>query len=283
MSYQTPTIQTFVVVFSAPKNEVLDPGEQTMRPQMQMRALADFFMDSQSGNNSNVRCDTFIGATNGALSKANGLITASGASGSIVCTVNGVTSTVTASGGDPASMTLLVAAIVANASALVKNAVQACNLAAVATCVSAVAGDYIEIDRVRITLVTTKGGGDFTQCQVAASDNAQATALTASINTHPYLSTIVFAIASTNTVTVRQITGTTGYFMTSTATRLATTGTSSGKLAATAIGLISSIRPEISGNWITLAASGTGMSASVARLAGAVGGDTTAAAFSFRG
>lgn len=196
--------------------------------------------------------------------RASGTLALSTASGAVGGVINGVTVTATWATSDINSASLVAAAINASADALVKDLVEACNLAATFTLATTLAGDSVSILGYTFTAQpsATLRYDEFNQ---SGTDTADAASLVTQINAREGLNQLVWASSSAGVVTVRQIAGTTAKGV------LAKSGaaiTLSGQLAATATVLVTSYRPGVAGNCITLAASGTGVTASVARLAG---------------
>lgn len=196
-------------------------------------------------------------------------ITFSGASGTVGAVINGITLTFTHGASDIADGTTLSANLNASTDPLVQYLAQACNLANTVTCASVAVADFVDIAGVRLTAVagTNLQPWEFSQ---SGTDTADGASLAAQINAHPNLKNSFVAINAAGVVSIRQIIGTTaaGVVFSNNATRLAV----SGALAATAVTLITSIAPGILGNCMTLAASGTGVTASTARLSNGTGG-----------
>jgi hypothetical protein len=197
---------------------------------------------------------------------AYGTVAMATASGAITITINGVAvGSETWATSDAATGTALCVDIVGSSDALVQNIVYACNLAATFTLASVAAGQYVEVLGYRFTAASPSSGLREDEFSISGTDAQDATALANAINARPGCNELVIATVSSAVVTVRQITGT------SAAGVLAKSGagiTLSGQLAATGTVLITSQRPGVFGNCITLAATGTNTTASGARLTG---------------
>lgn len=186
-------------------------------------------------------------------------------SDTVGATINGVALTATWATSDANSCSLVAAAIVASSNALIRDVVQACNLAATFTLSSVGVGESVTILGYTFTAkpTSTLQANEFNQ---SGNDTADATSLAAQINARPGLNEKVIATSAAGVVTVRQITGTTA------AGTLSKSGagiTLSGQLAATAEILVTALRPGVMGNCVTIAASGTNVSigGSATRLA----------------
>jgi hypothetical protein len=152
-------------------------------------------------------------------------------------------------------------------------------MACTAALVSVAAGEWININGVRFTANAGPCPHLPTEFDISGNDTADAAALVAKINDHPLLRDQVFATNSTNTVTIRQLTGTVGLpvYKESAGTTLG--GLSSGLMAAVATVLYTSVERTRLANGITIAATGTGHTASGARLTGGVGSDALPQSF----
>lgn len=198
---------------------------------------------------------------------ASGTLTLSAASGAVGGVINGVTITATAAGGDIASAGLVVAAINASSNALVANLVKAANYAATITCGTFTEGSELNVHGVKLRAVRSAASppevGVFS---LAGTTTNVATALAAAINAHPVLRDRVIATSAVAVVTVRAIEATPVDL--SVSQTQGTGATISGNLAPVAVILLTSLWKGTVGNQVTLAASGTGVTASGTRLAG---------------
>lgn len=204
-----------------------------------------------------------------------GLVLAT-ASGAVGGTVNGVTVTTTASGGDTNTAGLIAAAINASTNALVQGFVTANNLTATLTLTSVTAGATVDICGTRFTAtsgtpVNYVSGSALNTFDISGSDAADATALAAAINASPNLSNYIAAVPVSNVVRLFarrfSFSGTATFAWPSGPgiplnTVLSNSGTivaSAASLAAGAFVALNACVPGVSGNAITIAASGTGM------------------------
>lgn len=208
----------------------------------------------------------------GTLAAVQTLALSSG-SGAVGGTINGVTVTDTWATSDTISAGLIAAAINASTDALVQYHVQASNLAATITLATCLAQGFIEICGYRLRPVGKVGAAPNTLApgtfDVTGSDTADAQALVAAIKAMPGLQDLVWAANSSGVVTVSAR----GPAATLPVNQLLKSGTSGvtvsgGALAATANVVVSALVKGLPGNTITLAASGTGVTAGGARLAG---------------
>lgn len=188
------------------------------------------------------------------------------ASGAQTVVLNGVTVSSFSHGAtDTADATTVAANINASSNALIQYLCEASNLAATFTLASLTVGQYVQIGEYKFTAgnnATLRADEFYIG---AVGDTADATSLAAQINARAGLNEDFFASSSSGVVTVRQRRGTTAL------KALAKSGagiTLSGQLAATATVLVSSTRPGPIGNAFTLSVTGTGATASGARLTG---------------
>lgn len=200
---------------------------------------------------------------------AYGTLTFSSTSGTIGCVINGVTLTFAEGASDQADSNTMVTTINDSADALVKNIVEADNRTTTITLTSTAIGTYFEIAGHKFVAVAKASDAPGT-FEVSGTDTADAGTLVTAINTHPGTMDVVVADNSAGVVTVRS--------------RRASTPTlevkmfASGEvlaasvLTASTVVTVSAIRKGVTGNCITLAASGMGVTASGARL---TGGTTT--------
>ena len=190
----------------------------------------------------------------------------SSASGDVTATINGVDNTVTYATSDTVTAGLMVAAINASTTALSYGGrdVEADNRAATWTLTSTAVGTTLKIGNYTIRAVAKAAGrrGEF---EVSGNDTADAAAVVTAISTFPALNDIVVASSSSGVVTIRSRRASTAALDLS---LVASAEVLSGQMAAGATVLISAVPKGVPGNFITLAASGTGATAGAARLAG---------------
>lgn len=200
-----------------------------------------------------------------AKAHASGTVAYSSASGAQTVVINGVTVASFSHGAsDAADATTAAASITSSTNALIQYLVEACNLAATFTLSGVAVGQFVQIGDFKFTAVNTStpGADEF---YVGGTDTQDAASLVTQILARLGLNENVFASSSSGVVTVRQRRGTTSSYP------LVKSGagiTLSGQLAATATVLVSSQRPGPIGNLATLSVTGTGASASAARLTG---------------
>ena len=217
----------------------------------------------------------YSGSTEPAFANA-GVAIASG-TGSVGATINGVTVTATWATSDTNSCALVAAAINASSNALVQGFVTANNLTATLTLTSVAAGNVVQVCGTNFTAVTAipnfasgYNNGLFVRTGTDATD---ATNLAAAINSMPGLMRFVHAVPVSNVVRLfaRQYvyTSATNTFswpvLPGTPTNAIISGASTivasaGQLAPGAFVGITSLMPGVSGNAMTVAASGTGVS-----------------------
>jgi hypothetical protein len=210
-----------------------------------------------------------IYADGAAAKYAYGTLVLSGGAGAVGGTINGVTITDTYATSDTHSAGLIAAAIDASTNALVQYFVTASNVAGSFALSTVVAGTKIGFDGVEFTAIAG-GTAKPHEFSISGNDAADATALAAAMVACPYLNTKYFIIASSSSVIIAQrsggsTVGTHQKMRTSAATVTLT------QLVAGATVYISAMQPGIWGNVVTLAASGTGVTAGAARLAGGTG------------
>lgn len=206
---------------------------------------------------------------------ASGLLLASTASGAVGGTICGTLVTVTAAGGDTATMTALAAAI--NANAAVNRRVGATNVSSRVTLASVTAGQYIDVCGVRFTAAsgTPTAFGVF---DISGADTADAASLAQAINRHPALAMKFAAVSSAAVVYVFPTTPRTlsptqdkwagilnvGSFSTFTVNQQF-------PVAGAACAVFAAVPGDI-GNEVRLVASGTGITAATNGSAGFLGG-----------
>lgn len=211
-----------------------------------------------------------------------GTVTLATVSAADTVTLNGVAFTAVAGaaaanqfsidGTDIVDATALVTSINASVTALVSGYLKASNKSATATLASVAVGDTITVDGVTFRAVAAATPLSLTEFSQSGDDTADAAALAAKINAHPYLREQVMASSAAAVVTIRQLP------WVSRTIALAETGTtitlSAASLAATAIVGIFYVEKGQAGNMVTLASSnGSRLAVSGARLTG--GSSTT--------
>lgn len=201
---------------------------------------------------------------------AHAMLVGSSLSGSVGGTIAGTAVTVTASGGDTATQTALVAAILANTS--VNRIVAASNRAAQVTLASVAAGDRINIFGCNFVAVATSAAvlvpGDF---NIDGTDTQDATALALAINRHPVLAGRVVAISSAAVVFIFLIEDRAPNERECITNPPTTITVNVAKPTAGARTAVVCLTPGLVGNEVRLAASGTGMTAVTAGTAGQLG------------
>lgn len=188
---------------------------------------------------------------------------ASDSTGTLRTTINGVNIDVTSTEEEVADAALIVAALNASTTALVQYVVEADNRAGIIALTSTAVGTSWKICGVVITAVA-KAADNPSQFEVSGNDTADGDKLVAALNSHPALKDIIFASNSAGTVTIRSRRASTA----SRDLKISDTGEVVTDFAAVAVVLVSAIRKGLPGNWVTLAVTGTGMTAGGARLAG---------------
>lgn len=265
------------------------------RTRSQLMALVENFVRSgMSGASGEDPGDVEIVSTVADPAYGTAALAASGAATAVGATINGVTVTATAAGGDTQSCGLIAAAINASPNALVQGFVRANNLSALVTLASVPAGVVLNIAGCKFTS-TAAATGNVGEFSIGGADAADAAALAVAINTHPTASRWVYGVVNSNAVRLfaKQ------FVFSGTFTFAWPTGTSyappnvvivetgiSGSgitlsgttLAASAfVGICANFR-GVWGNAITFAASGTGMTSLAAqtRLLRGQGGEVNA-------
>lgn len=170
-------------------------------------------------------------------------------------------------GNDIADASALVASVNASVTALVSGYLKADNRSGTVTLASVTAGQTVTIGGVTFTAITGTSTS-LTQFDVSGNDTADAAALVAKINAHPFLREQVVASNASGVVTVRQLpfgpTQTLG--LSKSGAGITVSGTT---LAAAASVLFCAVEKGQSGNLHTLASSnGTRLAVSGARLTG---------------
>jgi hypothetical protein len=203
------------------------------------------------------------------------LLVGSTLTGAVGGVIGGTTVTATAAGGDAASQTLVAAAIRANTT--VNQFVTANNLLMQMTLASVVAGTTVQVGGITFTAVASAAAiRQFGQYNIDGTDTADATALALAINRHPALSSRLRAVSNGAAVLIAPLDFRT---VQRPIDRLnnpsaSTITINSGVPTASASCMVMSLRPGIEQNFITLTASGTGMTAVTAGTTGQLGGAT---------
>lgn len=236
--------------------------------------------------------DIEVVASTGDTAAASAALAASGAATTVGATINGVSVTATAAGGDTATCALIAAAINASSNALVLGFVRASNLVQSITLASVPAGVVLNLCGFKFTS-TAAATGKVGEFSIAGTDAQDCTALCAAINAHPAASRWLYAVADTAVVRLfaRQFSFTSPNFSWPTlygtppnALLVETPQSGSGitlggsSIAAGAyVGVVANYRGVI-GNAITFAATGTGMTSVAAntRLVSGLGGAAVA-------
>lgn len=262
------TMANTVMVLRHPKDAVRFPARaQGVSGPADLQRWAEFFTSCAGGMApgapGETRIEIFRGSTNAAAAPSYAKVTLATCPAQAVLDINGVPFTAVSgtptsgnnefdmSGADAADATSLAAAITASTTAGIAGVVQAANLAGTIQCTSVAAGDYVVVGGRRFTATSYPTGrvGEFS---ILGNDTADATALAAAINADPWLSRLVLAESATDTVTLRQKSGTTGLTVTKSAATFTLGGLSSGKLAAVAVVLVSSLLAGVMGNAVTV-------------------------------
>lgn len=209
--------------------------------------------------------------------KSFGTIAVSGSdTGTYTATINGVGVTATGTGNDVTTCTAIAAAVNASTNALVQYLVESSNFQANVACSSIAAGQTLTLtltaDDRQWTFAAVSGTANAYQFDISGNDSADATALANAINAMPFLNHHVFAYTSTSNVKIQQRRGTAATFS---ASKNGAGMTLTANAASAVVG-ISALQPGTLSNAITLAASGTGATASGARLTGGTGNDAAA-------
>lgn len=276
------TLQNTLIVVRHPKGVIpnRDPSEMGGAD---MAELARFFESLAGGMSPGQPGDVTVnlhrGSTDAAPKRATQTSTIASGNGTTTITINGVAIAITWATSDANSASLLAAAVNASADALIAGLVQACNLACTIAVASLTAGQWVDIDGVRFTARATATPRRPDEFAIGATDTATGDNLRDKINDHPRLRDVFLASNSSGTVTLRQLTGTTGKHVYKEGAGITLGGLSSGLLAATGTVLYSSIQKSKLANCITTAATGTNHTAAGARLTGGVGGDAVAKVF----
>lgn len=275
------TLVNHAIFLQAPKGVIPDLAAEGKTPGA-LNRIGQFFQACAGGMHPGLVGDTKIrvakGSSNAALAPAQVKLTLASVTAAHVFDINGVPFTALSgtptsgnnefdiSGTDAAAGTSLAAAITACVTAGVAGQVQAGNLAGTIQCTSVAAGDAVQVGDRFYTARSYATGviGDFS---IAGNDTADAAALAAALNADPAFSAVAYAESSTDTVTVRQRSGTTGLKVRTTAATFTLGGLSSGKLAAVAVVLITSLFFGVFGNSLTVKTKGIAATGTVTYVA----------------
>ena len=203
--------------------------------------------------------------------QAVGLLVGSSLSGTVGATVGGTAVTLSASGGDTATMTAWVAALQANST--VNLFANASNKLMKLTCTSVVAGTTVQICGLTFTALASGAAQTTPETwSVGGSDTACALALATAINRHPVLAGRVRAVSSAGVLYLGFPNDRSGLaFETIGFPSASTIAINTAKPTAGAEAMIFANVPGIIGNFITVAASGTGASYVTNGTAGQLG------------
>lgn len=270
------TLVNHAIFMQAPKGVIPDIAARGKDPQTLLE-LGNFFQACAGGMHPGLAGETFIsiskGATNAALSYAYALLTFATCPAATVIEVNGEkftafagtgggTGTFSISGTDAADATAFCAAVVASTTARVLGLATACNLAGTVALASVAAGETLNINGSTFTATNRATGviGDFS---ITGSDTVDGDALVAAIAAHPTLSKLVVGINASGTVTLRQLSGTTGLRVSKVGAGITLGGLTSGRLAAVAVSVVSSLVPGTAGNSLSVRTVGIAASATL--------------------
>lgn len=276
------TEQNTVLVLRHPKNAL--PLTFGVRPSGELEDIARYLEGVGSGLAAGENwVEIYRGSTSAAPAAATQTLVISGGSGAVGGVINGVTVTGTWATSDAVSGGVVSAAIRASSNALVQGLVSASNLGATITLATAVAGNWVEIcpvggTPVRFTAIAgsqANGPGIPPTFSIDTSDTAAALALVAAINAYPGFKGKLFCSAALGVVTVIQLvqSATAAYRVQKSGSPI--TLSAAGAFANQATVVVWALQRGKLGNAVTLAASGTGVTATAARLTGGVGGDPT--------
>jgi len=224
--------------------------------------------------------ENFIAFPNssGQMLQAFGILTASSASGSVGGVINGVTITVTAAGGDAASMTLLATAVNGSVNALVQNTIRASNWEARLDTVAVLAGQFVNIGGYIFTAVTgTPLRND--QFDRSGADTTTASNLAAAINATPGLNQLVRAWTIGSTRVFISLLANAVPASNMTIIPSASTFTGVVQFVQSADCMLYCLYPGNLGNTMTFAATGTGMTAAIGGSGRLVNGSGMASTF----
>lgn len=244
---------------------------QTTDKGQALTKLGNWFHGLAAGMVRSSKLDLFQNAAQ--AKRAFGYVVLSSGSGALTIVINGVTSgSETHATSDAATAALLSADINADATALVSGFVESSVCNASVALASVAAGEQVFIKLSDGTLfrftahATVTADGQFA---ISGNDTADGTELATVINNTPILNYHVYALNTSGTVTIFQRRGgaTVNFTLWTQGAGLTPTAN-----AATATIGVSAIPAGQIGNCFTLAVTGTGMTASGARLVGGTGG-----------
>ncbi len=273
------TLANYLLSITAPAGVIPDLATEGKTP-AGLQRYANFFSACAGGQAPGASGETRIsihkGASAVALLPAYQLVTFASLLAASVVEVNGAkftafngagggTGTFTMAGTDAADASAFCAAVVASTDAAIAGVVQACNLAGTIQLASVVAGSKVVLDGrpLKATAYATGRQGEF---DISGDNTADAVALAAAINADRYLNRKVIATSSTDTVTVRQKTGTTGLTLATEQATFTLGGLSSGKLAAVAVAMLTARQSGAVGNGITVKTLGVAASSTLTFL-----------------
>jgi hypothetical protein len=274
------TEENTLLVLRAPKGML--PGLVSSMGQAEaLQAYGRWFEAVGAGvQNGDAWVEIHRGLTDAKPVAATALLTAATGSGDVGAVINGITITREWATSDVVTMALVAQTINESTEALVTGLVGASSLAATIALASVLAGSYIDIKplgggSIRFTATAAATGirGEFS---IGGTNAQDATALAAAINAHPAFFGKLVATTSSATVILRQLSKSATALYTlekSAATFTLTT------MTGTAVIIVFSLHKTKLANAITFAATGTNMTASAARLAGGVGGDSASPVF----
>lgn len=260
------TLENHLIQIQAPKGVIPNLATEGKNPG-NLQRIAAFFEACGGGMHPGFPGETRIriakGSTSAALAIAAAKITLASVAAQSVFEINGVPFTAVngaatsgnnefdMSGADAADASALAAAIRASTTAGVLGQVDAGNLAGTIQCTNVAAGDFVEVNGRRYT-ATAYPTGRIGEFSILGNDTADATALAAALNADTAFSAVALAESSTDTVTIRQRTGTTGLLVKKSAATFTLGGLSSQRLAAVAVVLVSAAIYGVPGNGLTV-------------------------------
>lgn len=206
-----------------------------------------------------------------------GILAGSSLAGAVGGTIGGTLVTATAAGGDIATQTLVAAAIRANTT--VNQFVTASNVCARMTLASVVAGTTVNVGNITFTAVATAAAiRNFGEFNIDGSDTADAAALALAINRHPALQQRIRAVSIAGVVhcvLLDSARATRAVESISNPSASTITVNQATFIPAVTCFVIAAI-PGVIGNFVTVVASGTGMTYSTNGTAGQLGNGTGA-------
>lgn len=249
------------------------PGSSTInrRGNVLLRRFANIIMGALSEGSLYT-----VGYSATEAQNANGGLTISGGAGAVGAIINGVTVTATWATSDTVSAGLAAAAINASVNALVQGFVSSNNLSATVTCATVVAGNTVNVGGETFTAFSGTPANATSMSTVgvfdcSGSNSATATALARAINIHPVVSRYFTAVpvAAVVRIFAVQFTQASGVFSwptgpgvlpnTITSSSSSTLAVSNNGVTAGTVFSLYALQPGITGNAITTALSGTGV------------------------